>query len=63
MAMHYKNTQFCRENTCARFATQCEKALTNKIKQEAVLWWMDFMGNEDAPVAVLTSRPQCYEHI
>jgi len=59
----YQNRTFCREETCARFGDQegdCNRSLTKKIKQEAALWWSDATGNEECPISVYSSRPDCY---
>ena len=59
----YKDMTFCRESKCARFGDEdgdCPRSLTKKVRQNAALWWGDFKGNEEAPIAVWSSRPDCF---
>jgi hypothetical protein len=60
MAICYRNMTFCREETCGRFGGDCTRSLTSEVRQAAALWWSDAEGNEEAPVAVFGSRPDCY---
>jgi len=66
MATCYKNTTYCREDSCARFGEatdengKCDRSLTKSVKQAATLWWMDKEGNENAPISVYSSRPSCF---
>jgi hypothetical protein len=52
----YKDKAFCPFHTECNNGKNCEAALTEQIKIDAVKWW----GNEDAPIFILTTKPNCF---
>lgn len=51
----YKDRTFCNDSSCANF-NDCHKALTFKVKEEAIEWW----GGTDVPISLYSERLNCY---
>ena len=54
--MSYRDRTYCQDTTCKNF-NQCDQALTDVVKQNAIKWW----GSEDAPISIHAERLGCYE--
>lgn len=52
----YKDKTFCPFTACREFAT-CDRAYTDAVREDAVRWW----GSGDAPIALWSSEPRCYD--
>lgn len=51
----YKDKTFCPFTAC-RASSTCDRAYTETARQDAVRWW----GNDNAPIALWSSEPRCY---
>lgn len=55
--MCYRDRTFCPFYAECGDGDGCRAALTQQVKDDAKKWW----GNEDAPIAVYTDKPQCFK--
>ena len=54
--MNYMDRTWCNIYAeCINGAT-CNRALTDKIKANAIKWW----GSEDAPLCIFDGKPECF---
>lgn len=51
----YKDRTFCPYDKCS-FFPKCPRALTDKVKQDAIQWW----GGDDFPIAMFAGKPKCF---
>lgn len=54
----YKDKIFCPEfihRDCVNRDT-CDRVLTQEIKDGAIQWW----GNDNAPICIFSSKPDCF---
>ena len=52
----FRDTTFCNESSCKNWDV-CPRALKEEVKKQAHKWW----GSEEAPIAIFTDKPKCYE--
>lgn len=56
--MCYKDRCFCTFYKECNKGHTCDKALTDKVLKEAIVWW----GNGDsAPIDQYTEKPDCFK--
>lgn len=55
--MCYKDITFCTNHATCKHGSECDHALTEKVKQDAKRWW----GGEGAPIAFSSDKFDCWE--
>jgi len=53
----YKDKTFCAIYESCKHGSECDSALTEKVKQDAKKWW----GGDDAPIMFTTDKMPCWE--
>lgn len=55
----FRDKTFCPYWGDCEDGKDCPRALTEKVKQDAVKWW----GSDEAPVSVYATPPHCFEEM
>lgn len=53
----YKDKTFCPFYKECLKGQECDRALTEGVKESAKAWW----GTEDAPISMFMDKPDCFE--
>ena len=53
----YRDMTFCPYYEGCKNAHDCNRALTPEVREAARKWW----GSDEAPIAVFTDKPNCWE--
>jgi hypothetical protein len=57
--MTYRDTTFCPFYKDCRDQKDCNRPLTDEVKEQAKRWW----GKEGAPVAEFSPKPHCHRQL
>ena len=52
----YKDRTFCNFGLICKNSTDCDRVLTDEIKNDAEKWW----GGEGAPICMYSNFPDCF---
>lgn len=57
--MEFMDITFCPFYKECMDGQTCRRALTEKVKADAIDWW----GSDDAPICMFLEPPQCFKEI
>lgn len=66
----YRDITFCPFWERCKDGPTCHQALTDKVQEQAVIWWGGFVTNSnstnevgDAPICQYMNEPECFNHV
>ena len=57
----YRDASFCDYYKECKDGKKCTRALTPKVKKNALKWWHSFMDDDKVPIAVFAEKPECFK--
>jgi hypothetical protein len=57
----YKDKTFCPFHTDCSGAKDCGRALTQEVLMDAQEWWQGFKSEDDVPISMYASQPDCWK--
>lgn len=57
--IHYKDMTFCPFHEDCKKAKECQRPLTEEVKDDADIWWGGNKG--EAPICMFSEKPSCHE--
>lgn len=58
--VRFKDMTFCPFWEECKDGEKCDRALTDRVREQASEWWSGFMSDDPAPIACYTERPRCF---